>query len=82
MSLPPWTLFCPRIGIIAEPHRPIIPQLRSRLSRLVTMSVPWACWVSPMAQRVEVLGPLAYHSAACAIFAFGMPVIFSATSRV
>ena len=58
-SLAPCTLFCPRIGSIAAPQRPIIPQARSRFSRLATMSVPVACWVSPMAQSVEVFGPLA-----------------------
>ena len=30
------------------------------------MSVPVACWVSPMAQSVDVRGPRAYISAACA----------------
>jgi hypothetical protein len=82
MSLAPCTLFWPRIGIIAAPHLPIMPQQSSRLSRLATMSVPVACWVSPIAQSVELRGPRAYISAAAAIVPAGMPVIFAATSRV
>ena len=39
-------------------------------------------WLTAIAQRVEVRGPLAYISAARAISSRGMPVIFSATSSV
>ena len=80
-SLAPCTLFCPRIGIICAPHLPIMPQASSRLSRLATISVPVACWVSPIAQSVEVRGPRAYISAARRIDSPGMPVIFSPTSQ-
>ena len=59
MSEAPCTLFWPRTGIIAAPQRPIIPVARIKLSMAVTMSWPVRCWVSPIAQRVVVLGPLA-----------------------
>jgi hypothetical protein len=75
-SLAPWTLFWPRIGIIWAPHLPIIPQARSRLRRLATISVPVACCVRPMAQSVDVRGPRAYISAARRMVSAGMPVIF------
>ena len=47
------------------------------------MSVPVACWVSPMAHSVEVRGPRAYISAARAdAVAAGMPVILATISGV
>ncbi len=82
MSLAPCTLFWPRMGSIAAPHFPIIPQASIRFNRLATMSVPVLCWVRPIAQRVEVRGPRAYISAAARMVAAGMPVILAVLSGV
>ncbi len=80
MSLAPCTLFCPRIGIIALPHEPIMPHDSIRFSSDVTMSVPVWCCVSPIAHSVAERGPLAYNSAARRISVALTPQIASAAS--
>ena len=48
----------------------------------MTISVPLACCVRPIAQSELVFGPRAYSSAARPILSAGMPVIFAALSSV
>jgi len=48
----------------------------------VTMSVPVACWVRPIAQSVAERGPRAYHSAAWRMRVAGTLVMVSARSGV
>src|SRR2546425_7760057 len=77
----PCTLFWPRIGSIAAPQRPIMPQANIMLRNEVTMSVPLACCVRPIAHSELVFGPRAYISAARRIFSAGIPVILAEKIR-
>jgi len=59
------------IGNIAAPHRPIMPQANIILRNDVTMSVPLACCVRPIAQSELVFGPRALHLGGAPIFSAG-----------
>ena len=49
MSQAPCTLFWPRSGLTPLPGLPILPVSMARSPTAMTLSVPWVCWVIPMA---------------------------------
>ena len=82
MSPPPWTLFCPRSGLIPDPYLPTWPVSSARLMSEKTLSTALWCSVIPSVQQICARSALPYACASSRIASAGTPVTRSASSSV